>query len=879
MAILFAKKALPFSCEVKHVIPCRLLFIRVQFENFKAVFVNVYAPTSGSERVLFLKDVNVKLQNCSSDEFLFWGGDFNCTENYRVDRNHLEPHAPSSLALKELIKTHCLCDVWRDLNNDVRQYTWAHTRGNFISFARLDRFYCFRHHCNIVKGCFITPTVFSDHCLVTCNVFIANVKPKSAYWHLNTSLFSDVNFRDVFVFFWKNFRLKKQCFKNLRQWWDCGKVEVKLLCQQYTFSVSRDITRLMKQLESEIMEEQGLVEATGEEGHIETFKTKTSLLADLLGIKAQGALVRSRFQNLTQMDAPSKFFFSLEKKNGQSRYIHSLRSENGQELSKTSDIRKCAVQFYDKLYRSEYRKDDVLSAGFYEGLPNVLEDSKAELERPLSEEELLNALRSMESGKTPGIDGLPVKFYKEFWAVLSEDLLAVLNESLVDGSLPLSCRRAVITLLPKKGDLQEIKNWRPVSLLCSDFKILSKTLANRLRKVMGQVIHLDQTYCVPGRSITDNVCLIRDVLSVSSLLGVNLGLISIDQEKAFDRVEHQYLWDTLEAFNFSSGFINMIKVLYQDTESLLKINGGLSAPFKVSRGIRQGCALSGMLYSLSIEPLLNSLRSRIKGLLLQHGIEHQISAYADDVVVMINGQQDINQLVFIVNDFRKISSAKVNWEKSEALAVGKWEKGLPNLPGGMIWRKEGFKYLGVYLGDSNIQQKNWEGVIDKVEGKLKKWKWIHSQLSFRGRVLIINNLVTSTLWHRLSCVDPPVGLLSRLQTILVNFFWEGLHWVPQSVLFLPKEDGGQGLVHLPSRHATFCLQFIQRFLTGPLDLVWRKMAEAILHTLDGLGLDAGLFLMDVKQLRLAGLPQFYCGLFKVWGLFNVCRLEGIKSLH
>ncbi len=94
-----------------------------------------------------------------------------------------------------------------------------------------------------------------------------------------------------------------------------------------------------------------------------------------------------------------------------------------------------------------------------------------------------------------------------------------------------------------------------MSLLCSDFKILSKTLANRLRNVMGQVIHLDQTYCVPGRSITDNVCLIRDVLSVSSLLGVNLGLISIDQEKAFDRVEHQYLWDTLESFNFSSGCV------------------------------------------------------------------------------------------------------------------------------------------------------------------------------------------------------------------------------------------------------------------------------------------------------------------------------------
>lgn len=186
-----------------------------------------------------------------------------------------------------------MCDVWRELNNNVRQYTWVHNRENFISLARLDRFYCFRHHFNVVKSCLITPTGFSDH-LVSCNVYIGNVKSKSAYWHFNTSLLSDVNFRDVFISFWN----KRKCnFKNLREWWDYGKIEVKVFCQQYTFSVSRDITKSMKKLESEIIEAQGLAEVTGEGRHIETLKTKTSLLADLLGIKAHGALVRSRFQN------------------------------------------------------------------------------------------------------------------------------------------------------------------------------------------------------------------------------------------------------------------------------------------------------------------------------------------------------------------------------------------------------------------------------------------------------------------------------------------------------------------------------------------------------------------------------------------------------
>lgn len=113
----------------------------------------------------------------------------------------------------------------------------------------------------------------------------------------------------------------------------------------------------------------------------------------------------------------------------------------------------------------------------------------------------------MQSGKAPGIDGLPADFYKTFWPIVGENLLVVLSDSLSKGMLPLSGRRAVLTLLLKKGDLQDIKNWRPVSLLCTDYKLPSKVLATRLRKVMEHVIHVDQTYCVPSRLISDNITL------------------------------------------------------------------------------------------------------------------------------------------------------------------------------------------------------------------------------------------------------------------------------------------------------------------------------------------------------------------------------------
>ncbi|KAJ3587850.1 hypothetical protein NHX12_011445 [Muraenolepis orangiensis] len=398
------------------------------------------------------------------------------------------------------------------------------------------------------------------------------------------------------------------------------------------------------------------------------------------------------------MDAPTSFFFGLEKKNGQRRVIHSLLSGTGQEITEPSQIRRRAVSFYSTLYTN------------------------------------------------------------------------VFNESLASGSMPVSCRRAVITLLPKKGNLQDIKNWRPVSLLCVDYKILSKALATRLGKAVEQVIHRDQTYCVPGRSMVDNVHLIRDVLEVSSSLGINTGLISLDQEKAFDRVEHSFLWKVMEKFGFSAGFIAKIKVLYNKIESVLKFNGGLCAPFRVCRGVRQGCALSGMLYALSLEPLLSKIRSKLQGLFLP-GLNGNmvLSVYADDVVVFVRDQKDTDILVDIVRDFSSASAARVNWKKSEALAVGEWSGGLPVLPQSMVWKKDGFKYLGVFLGKEIVVLKNWEDVIEKIEGKLSKLDVSSSETP--GLTVALCRSKTLCLQQLVDAVGPELSDAQALGSLL------GLHSV------------------------------------------------------------------------------------------------------
>ncbi|MCI4389197.1 hypothetical protein PGIGA_G00095170, partial [Pangasianodon gigas] len=182
-------------------------------------------------------------------------------------------------------------------------------------------------------------------------------------------------------------------------------------------------------------------------------------------------------------------------------------------------------------------------------------------------------------------------------------------------TLPTSCRQVILSLLPKKGDLGLLKNWTPVSLLCLGYKILSKCLGNRLKCCLASLVQNDQTYCVPNGSIKDSLFLLRDLIELNQLNNSNLGILSLDQEKAFDRVDNMHLFNILKHFGFGDQFISYVQLLYSKAFVTVKAGGGLSAPIPVLRGIRQGFPLCGQLYSLVIEPLLCRIRRNLSGTL------------------------------------------------------------------------------------------------------------------------------------------------------------------------------------------------------------------------------------------------------------------------
>ena len=195
-----------------------------------------------------------------------------------------------------------------------------------------------------------------------------------------------------------------------------------------------------------------------------------------------------------------------------------------------------------------------------------------------------------------------MEFYKLFYDLLSENLLAYLNEAYEKNEFTISQRRGIITLLPKEdGSLLDLHNWRPITLLNVDLKIAAKAIAKRLETVLPNLIHPDQTGFVKGRYIGENIRLISDVLDFTKEQNIPGILVALDFRKAFDSLEWPLIMKILDAFNFGSSIKRWISTFYTSVESAVLNNGYMTNWFKRSESVRQGCPLSPFLFILSAE--------------------------------------------------------------------------------------------------------------------------------------------------------------------------------------------------------------------------------------------------------------------------------------
>ena len=740
---------------------------------------------------------------------------------------------------------------------------------------RLDRFYISKHMCNHIKTVSFhnAAQAFSDDSLVYLKISQSNVKNRTPVWCMNTSILGDKGYYKLISDFWPIWQAKRSFFHNIQTWWDIGKHKIKLLTQQYCHIKHNEFKQAKSSLENEIQ----LIE-----NNLDTntplpqmYTDKKEALTRFTVHEMKGAATRARHNFLNESDIGNSFFFNLEKRNSVKKTILHLKRPDESLTENPEEIRKIAHDFYAHLYTPEIT-DDVAQDTLLEGLPQIRYEDRDTLDEIITLDELNKTVKLLAHGRTPGIDGIPNEFYQKFWHIIGGDLCEVLSCAISDGILPLSCTRAVVTLLPKRGDLTKLKNWRPVSLLCSDYKILTKTLSLRLRSVIGSVVHPDQSCSIPNRHIHDNINLLRDAIDFSNFTNSPLAIVALDQEKAFDRIHHTYLYKTLQAFGFGTRFLSYIRLIYTNAQSLIRINSALTSPFTCGRGIRQGCSLSSQLYVLAIEPLLDKIRTEknIQGITIPNSKpddqQCKLTAYADDVEFFITRHQDFEKLTHWLNVYERASNSRINLGKSEGLWVGSW-RNCTTSPLGIKWNNKGLKLLGVYLGnDKSFTDQNWTTLVQKVENKLAFWSRFAPSMSYRGRSLVINNLVSSQLLYCFNGIPPLVGDVKYIQSLMVNFFWQGRHWVPAETLYLPMENGGQNITHLASRVTAMRLGYLQRLLYSDYNHASFRFTDYFFSQADSLARDRNILCININS-SLRHLPKFYCDLLQEWNLLSKVR--------
>jgi len=309
----------------------------------------------------------------------------------------------------------------------------------------------------------------------------------------------------------------------------------------------------------------------------------------------------------------------------------------------------------------------------------------------------------------------------------------------------------------KKKDRTEISNYRPITLLNTDYKILTKVLAIQLMDHIHSLLHENQAGFIPRRSIFNHIRLAQSIITYAEISETNGAIIALDQEKAYDRIHHDYLWETLEAFHLPHPFIAMVKSLYQHATTRVAINGVLSPPFPVQRGIRQGDPLSCALFDLAIEPLACTIRNSpdINGINIPTVPQNpKIAMFADDTTLFLNETDRLDTVYDILDNWCQVSGAKFNIEKTEIIPIGTADYRTTVITTRKINRLdetpindqiriaadgEAIRSLGAWIGNRTNATAPWEPILDLVKKNLD-W-WSKNNPTLYGRKTIIQAIV------------------------------------------------------------------------------------------------------------------------------------------
>ena len=452
-----------------------------------------------------------------------------------------------------------------------------------------------------------------------------------------------------------------------------------------------------------------------------------------------------------------------------------------------------------------------------------------------SPDECFEILDSFQSNKSPGNVGIPVEFHRKFWPLISESFIRCANECFEKGELLRSQKQAVITLLEKGGkDRSLLENWRPISLVNVDTKIMSKVIAARVKKVLPSIIHHNQTGYVKDRFIGETIRSIFDVMDFTTKENIPGLLLFTDFQKAFDSVEWKFLLESLKKFNFGPDFLQWVKTFYNKIQSCVINNGVSSDLFTLERGVRQGDPLSPHLFIIAVETLAIATRQDETIKCITIGTEEsKLLHFADDTTAVLADTSSAERLFELLNIFEILSGLKINCSKTEGMWIGS-KRHYKDKPFGIKWPDEPIKALGVYFtyDQKLLKEKNFIERLDSIKKLINIWS--SRGLSIYGKVTIIKSFLIPKFIYVCSILPTPKAeLLNELTKILSKFLWKGVDKVTRASVVNEYEEGGIRMVDLECMVKSLRLAWSKRIFSGT-NGTWKSYLQHILSSVGGL---------------------------------------------
>jgi hypothetical protein len=660
---------------------------------------------------------------------------------------------------------------------------------------------------------------------------------------------------------------KEMEFANATIKWDFLKYKIREFAMRFSKKYWKKQREIETTLQKELEELNSRFADTPNEELSNACDAKRLELENLYERKTEGAIVRARANWHEHGEKSNKYFLNLEKRNQSKKNIKQLNVD-GKMINNPDSIISEQAKFYKALYSSRNGYSDQGFDEFTEGLnvPHLADELKQSCEGILTNMECQKVIKEMKNNKSPGNDGLPIELYKIFWPSIGHEVVNCFNHAHANGNMSNSQKQAVITLIDKPGkDRLFLKNWRPISLLNVDYKIVTKAIGKRLQRVLPTLIHSNQTGFVEKRYIGDSIRTIIDAMEITRRQNIPGLLMALDFEKAFDSIEWPYLIRVLESFNFGVDFIQWIKTFYNGASSCTINNGVTSQYFELERGVGQGDPISPYLFLLAVEILTIRIRheKNIKGLVVG-GEESKLVAHADDITTLLREVTSARLLLRIVSDFGKVSGLVLNKNKCEGRWLGSLRKNNEE-PLGIKWSPSPLRILGIYMTYDNedLIEYNFRQRIPALQKLLRIWST--RGLSIMGKVTIVKTFAISQFIFAASMLPVPPDTIKLVNAVIYNFIWNyGSEKIKRSVLSGDLEQGGLKMLDLGKMIEANKIMWVKRLFDVEISAFWKRCVDIYLKPFGGKDV---LFHSDYERVLLLGIksiPKFYEDMLISW---------------